>query len=179
MNVPWARTARYGAVSTAILLLVAIGVFASLNATRTRPAPIGNTLSSPEAAAEAVIDAMQDGDLDRLRSLALTEDEFRAHIWPHLPASRPERNVPFDFAWSLLQQTSEGHLRQTAAHLREAPVLKRVRFGGPMSVYGELVVHRDTELVVLGSTGDEKVIRLFGSMVEQGGRWKVFSYVVD
>jgi len=40
-------------------------------------------------------EAMHAGDLERLRSLVLTRDEFWAHVWPYLPASRPERNVPF------------------------------------------------------------------------------------
>jgi hypothetical protein len=40
-------------------------------------------------------------------------------------------------------------------------------------------VHRDAELVVAGRDGDERIVRVFGALVEQEGRWKVFSYVAD
>jgi len=40
-------------------------------------------------------------------------------------------------------------------------------------------VRRRTQLVVGSSDGRESVVQLFGSMIEQNGRYKVFSYVVD
>ena len=173
------RDARRVGVSLVVLLTSAVALFASLNAARTGPAPLANALSSPEALAEAVIDAMHARDLERLRSLALTEGEFRAHVWPYLPASRPERNVPFDFVWNVLHQNSEGYLRQTIGGLEDLPELRRVEFAGETSVYGDVTVHRETELVIGAANTDERRIRLLGSMIEQDGTWKVFSYVVD
>jgi hypothetical protein len=143
------------------------------------PAPLANTEGSPEALARRVIDAMQAGDLGRLRALALTEQEFRVHVWPSLPAARPERNVPFDFVWERIEQNSEGHLRQTVAAIGGGPLtLRRVRFAGPTSRYGDVAVRRSTELVLAAPDGTERMVRLFGSTVEQDGRYKVFSYVV-
>jgi hypothetical protein len=153
---------------------------ATLSAVWTRPVPLQNTFPSPEAAAVAVIEAMRAGDVDRIRALALTEEEFRVHVWPYLPAARPERNVPFEFVWDLLQQNSEGHLRQTVHRLQDASVdVRAVRFAGETSRYGDVTVSREAELLVAGLDGTERVIRLFGSMVEQDGGYKVFSYVVD
>ena len=144
------------------------------------PPPLTNTEGSPEALARRVIDAMQAGDVGRLRALALTEQEFRAHVWPELPAARPERNVPFDFVWQRLAQTSEGHLRQTLGAVGGAPLTpRRVRFAGERSQYRDVVVRRRTEIVLAGSDDSEHVVRLFGSTIEQDGRYKVFSYVVD
>jgi hypothetical protein len=54
-----------------------------------------------------------------------------------------------------------------------------VRVAGNTSQYGDVVVSRMTELVVASGDGAERVVRLFGSMVQQDGRYKVFSYVVD
>jgi len=161
-------------------LLASAALFASLDAWRARPAPLAGTAASPEALAAAVVAAMRAGDVDGLHALALTEEEFRAHVWPELPAARPERNVPFDFVWERLQQNSEGHLRQTLTRLGEGPLdVRRVQFGAETSDYGDVVVRRKTQLVVRSSDGGESVIQLFGSMIEQGGRYKVFSYVVD
>jgi len=173
------RGARWVGVSLALVLVAAIGLFASLNAARTRPDPLANTVASPEALATEVIEAMHAGDLARLRALALTRDEFRDHVWPQLPASRPEVNMPVDFAWNLLQQKSEGFLRQTVASLEDVPEVRRVEFAGETTDYGDVTVHRESELVVAIHNGEEQRIRLLGSMIEQDGKWKVFSYVVD
>jgi hypothetical protein len=40
-------------------------------------------------------------------------------------------------------------------------------------------VHRDAELVVRDADGATRAVRLFGSLIEQDGAWKVFSYVAD
>jgi hypothetical protein len=175
-----ARLRATRSIALVVLVVASVAVFASVHASRARPAPLQHTLSSPEAVAAAVIEAVERGDLDRLRALALTEEEFRAHVWPDLPASRPERNVPFDFVWDTLHQNSEAHLRQTVARAGGAPVeLRGVRFAGETSTYGEVTVRRDTTLVVAGLDGTERLVRLFGSTIERDGAWKVFSYVVD
>jgi len=64
------------------------------------------------------------------------------------------------------------------ASMAVAPELRRVHLAGEPSTYGDDTVHRGIELVVATGQGEER-IRLLGSMIEQGGRWKVFSYVVD
>jgi hypothetical protein len=169
---------RYGLAAVASFVLVVV-LFASVNAFRSRPAPLSNTLPSPEAVAEAVVAAMQAGDVEGLRELALTEDEFRAHVWPELPISRPEVNAPFEFVWGSLHEKSERFLGRTVEALRGRSMdVKAVAFTGEASEYGDVEVHRSTELVIAGDAGDQRV-RLFGSMIEQNGAWKVFSYVVE
>jgi hypothetical protein len=81
-----------------------------------------------------------------------------------------------------LEQNSLGHVRETAEALADLPndlYLRDVRFSGETSVYGAVRVHRRTELVMVGNDGSERIVRLFGSTIEQDGRFKVFSYVVD
>lgn len=169
---------HYGLAALAAFVTV-VALFASVNAFRSGPAPLTNTLSSPEAVAAAVVEAMRAGDLDRLHALALTEEEFRAHVWPDLPISRPEVNAPFEVVWGRLHQSSELFLRQTAGALHGRSIdVKAVTFDGETSTYGDVQVHRETELLIAGEEGDRRV-RLFGSMIEQNGGWKVFSYVVE
>jgi hypothetical protein len=143
------------------------------------PSPLANTFESKEAVASAVLRAFQTGDVAALRSLALNENEFRNLVWPELPASRKERNLPFDYVWNDLAGKSEAHLRQRANDLRDHGYsFVSIAFKGNTDEYDNFRVFRDSELVLRGQQGEERK-RIFGSVIEQNGRFKVFSYVVD
>jgi hypothetical protein len=175
-----ARQARTAGISLLLVLVAAVALFATLNARKAAPQPLAGTVDSPEVLGRAVLDAFRAGDRARLQSLALTEEEFRDHVWPELPLSRPEVNMPFDLAWGQLAQRSALYLQQTAADFEaRGDTLVRVEFAGEATRYDGVTVHRDTELVVTTAAGDERSLRLFGSTIEQDGRYKVFSYVVD
>ena len=148
--------------------------------TRSAVAPLGNTFDSPEALAQAVLQALSNGDIEGLRALALSEAEFRDHVWPELPASRPERNVPFEYAWGQMKQRSEGHLQQTFARYTRRPLrLARTRFTGETTGHATFSVLRESEIVATDDTGRDLVLRLYGSAMVKDGRYKLFSYVVD
>ncbi|HXG89920.1 MAG TPA: hypothetical protein VNJ02_16455, partial [Vicinamibacterales bacterium] len=116
----------------------------------------------------------------RLRALALDEAEFRDHIWPQLPAARPERNLPLSYVWGDLHQKSDNRLRLTLAeHRGKRYELQRVRFDGETTAYAGFNVHRQAVFVVHDSSGAEQDLRVAGSLVEMDGVWKVFSFVVD
>jgi hypothetical protein len=138
------------------------------------------TAESPEALAIQVIEAYRAGNRQALDALALTREEFRAHVWPELPISRPEVNLPFDVAWGQLAQKSALYQGQLSRGLEGHDwTLVRVAFAGEATEYDGVTVHRDTELLVRNGAGEERTIRLFGSTIEQDGRYKVFSFVVD
>ena len=166
-----------------ISLLVVLGGLAvlltTLQARRVAP-PLADTYGSAEALAEEVLRAVGVGDVTALRRAALTADEFRTHVWPSLPVAGSERNVPFDFVWRRLRQNSDGYLRQTVARYQGHDLtLVGVEFAGDTSDYGPVQVHRETWLRVRDAEGTESTVRLFGSTIEQDGRYKVFSFVVD
>jgi hypothetical protein len=140
--------------------------------------PLTDTRDSPAAVAQAVIEAVTAGNSAALASLALSEQEFREHIWPELPSARPERNLPFSYVWGDLHQKSGASLAATLARYRgQRLTLVDVRFGDA-TTYDGYTVHRDSVFVVRTPDGTTDDVRLCGSMVEQSGRWKVFSYVV-
>lgn len=140
--------------------------------------PLAATHDSPREAAQAVLDALAASDLETLQALALSEPEFRDHVWPGLPAARPERNLPFSYVWGDLRQKSALRLVRTLeAHRGRRYALQDVRFSGETR-YPGYTVHRDTVFVVQTLDGPDE-LRLIGSMIEQDGRWKVFSYAVD
>lgn len=142
--------------------------------------PLHHTFPSPEALSEAVLTALADGDADTLASLALSELEFRTAVWPDLPSSRPERGVPFDYAWGDLHQKSDNALRRLLArHRGRRYELVRVAFEGGTTPYRTYRVHRETVLDLRDEDGEGLTMALFGSMLEREGEFKLFSYVVD
>ncbi len=163
-------------MSLRVILAAGLIVVAACAPTKT---PLADTRDSPSAVAQAVIDAVTAGDGAALSSLALSEQEFRDHIWPGLPAARPERNLPFAYVWGDLHQKSGTSLAATRARYRGQRLsLVAVRHGEATSYQG-YTVHRDSVFVVRSSDGTTQDVRLCGSMVEQSGRWKVFSYVTS
>ena len=167
------RSVRLQPDLRALLLLLAV-----LAPSCNRTPPLATTHESPEALASAVLDAVADGDRERLEALALDESEFRDHVWPSLPAAREERNLPFSYVWGDLRQKSSQSLDATlAGHGGQRYELEQVDFEG-VTDYGPYRVHRRASFVVRGGTVTSP-LRLCGSMIEKDGRWKVFSYVVD
>ena len=143
-------------------------------------APLSNTFESPDALAQAVLAALAQQDLPRLRSLALSESEFRDHVWPELDTSRPERNVPLDYAWGQMKQRSDDHLEGTFGRYAGTPLtFLRTRYAGDTTKYATFSVMRDSEIIAADETGRELVLRLYGSAMLKDGRYKVFSFVVD
>jgi hypothetical protein len=142
--------------------------------------PLAGGAPSAVVLARAVAAALERADLPALRALSLNEQEFRDHVWPDLPASRPERNLPFSYVWGDLRQKSEASLSQTllatsGRHL-EVLAVKQLR---PATQYRSYVVHRQTQLTVKNNAGHVQDVRLFGSILEKDGQFKVFSYVTD
>jgi hypothetical protein len=144
-----------------------------------RVPPLTNTRDSSEALAGDVLDAFAGRDRAALDRLVLSEQEFRDHVWPDLPAARPERNLPFSYVWGDLHQKSDLYLART---LREIGgrryTLRHVTFAGKTE-YGSYRVHRKATLHVRDAAGVESELRVCGSIIEKSGAWKVFSYVVD
>lgn len=142
--------------------------------------PLSNTFDTPEALAQAVLARLATRDLTGLRSLALSEQEFKEHVWPELDTSRPERNVPFDYAWGQLKQRSDGALDGTVSRYAGKPLrFLRTSYRGETTQYASFVVMRESEIVAADEAGRELVLLLYGSAMLKDGRYKVFSYVVD
>jgi len=144
-----------------------------------RVPPLSHTHPSPSLLASAVLDALASRNRQGLEALALNETEFRDHVWPRLPASRPERNLPFSYVWGELRQKSAQAL--TSVLSREGGKryeLIDVRFAAD-SDYGTYRVRRGATFQVRDASGMQFDVRVCGSMLEQDGAWKVFSYVVD
>lgn len=182
--VPAAVTVLLDRVSGAVLMLIAAVVMTAACSAPAEPtrsaAPLSNTFDSPEALAQAVLDGLAARDLARLRSLALSEAEFRDHVWPELPTSRPERNVPFEYAWGQMKQRSDGSLQETFNRYSGKQLkFMRAGFTGETTTHQSFAVRRESEVIAADETGRELVLRLYGSVLIKDGKAKLFSYVVD
>jgi len=141
--------------------------------------PLEHTYPSAESLAEAMLDALHRRDATTLEQLAINEREFRDHVWPALPAARPERNLPFSYVWGDLHQKSRAALSEVLTeHGGRRYQFLDLEFEAETD-YRTYRVHRETRVNVREASGPPVTLRLCGSMLEQDGRWKVFSYVVD
>jgi hypothetical protein len=175
----------YGVPRIFFILVVALGVVvagtALLSACRGRTPVLEQTFDSPEAVARAVVKGLDAGDINALQRLAVTEHEFRKMVWPKLPAARPGRNLSWDYVWKDLHGKS---IMQLRGRVNEWPrgsdgAVLKVEFTGETTDYETFLVRRKSVVVVRTADGVESRHRLFGSMIEEAGRYKVFSYVVD
>jgi len=156
-----------------------LGVWILAVAACTQVPPLADTHPDAEALAEAVLEALARNDRGALEGMALSEREFRDHVWPALPAARPERNLPFSYVWGDLRQKSTGALGETLArHGGRRYELVRVDFNGQTDYQGYRV-HREATFRVRDAAGQEQTLRVCGSFFEKDDAWKVFSFVVD
>ena len=164
----------------AVRLLTAVLLPTCLFACGRSPSALSNSHGSSESLARAVLSALEKRDVNALNTLALNEQEFRDHVWSELPAARPERNLPISFVWGDLHQKSDTNLRQTIAKYGgNSYELVSIRFVRGSTDYRSYRVHRESEVTVTDREGRKQDLRLFGSVLEKDGRFKVFSYVVD
>jgi hypothetical protein len=170
------------AVRLLIVAAIALAMAACSNPSEPSRAavPLAQTFETPDALARAVLDALARRDVATLRTLALSEREFRDHVWPELPVSRPERNVPFEYAWGQMKQRSDGSLAGTVSRYGGRPLrFVSARFTGDTTAYQTFSVMRDSEIVAADEQGRELVLRLYGSALVKDGRYKLYSFVVD
>ena len=170
-------------VAAALALVAALtsaGAVSSGCGTLATGPTLSSTLESPDALARAVVGALTTRDLARLQALAVTEKEFRTLVWPYLPASQPILGLPVDYAWRDHATKSAADLRTTLErHGGRALHVVEVASLGETTEYGPFRIRRDTVVTVRDEAGETARLRLFGSVIEQAGRVKVFSYIVD
>lgn len=176
MKSPRSGARRLRIVMVAVLLSVAEGG----RAWDGGPPVLAPAFGSPEAVTRAALQALAARDVEGLGRLALDETEFRRLVWPRLPSSRPERNLDVAYAWGDLHQKSTGYLRSVvAARGGDRLELVDVRFDGETTDFGTFRVHRRARVRVRAPRGQLLDGRFFGSIIEAGGRFKIFSFVVD
>lgn len=161
-----------------LLLMVLVAGVAGCSAPPASLA-LSPSYESKDAAVTAFLQALAARDVDTLAQQVVNQQEFLKHIWPALPASRPDVGMPADRAWADQAQRNQGFLAQLLAeHGGQRYALVVASFDGSPTTYGAFRIHPKSRLDIRDASGVRE-IRLFGSMIESGGRWKVYSFVVD
>lgn len=143
------------------------------------PRTLDHAHSSPEALARHFLKAVAAKDLTELRQMRITKDEFCRLVWPELPSSRIQ-NLSCDFAWDQATLRSEGGLYDLLpSHGGKRYELVSLSFAKGIDSYAGYKVLKEPRVVVKDESGRQQEVRLFGSMLEMNGQFKLFSFVTD
>ena len=139
---------------------------------------LGNACGSLEDLGNQVLEAVYNNDVDRLKSLAITEEEYKNYIWPQSPISKiKEWQDNYDFVRKQQFSRSNHSLRQMLARYGGRKyTLVRVRFDDETTEHTIYRAHRDAQLIVKKPDGEEVELNLFGSIVEMDGHFKIMSF---
>ena len=160
------------------LVLLAIAALAGCGTSASSVRILSNADPTPEALAARFLDALSRDDLEAIKAMRLTEQEFCAYVFPELPSSKLP-NVHCDFVWSQATLNSmAGMTRMQKAHKAKRYELVSVRFAA-VETYDSYRVHKEPVVTVRDESGATTEARLFGSMLELDGQYKLFSFVVD
>lgn len=134
--------------------------------------------SSDRELGEKVLDALRRKDAKALDDLRVTETEYKAYLFPEFPAAAPNRTIPVDFHW--------GYLNVRSLHGIEDAIQK---YGGRSFELLDVIPTRGidpyktfrllgkVELDVRDLKTDEILrIKVFGSVVELDGQYKILSF---
>jgi hypothetical protein len=126
------------------------------------------------------LDAVAANDIDAARTLAVTREEFDRYIYTELPASDPARNLSAGFLWESTALRSEAGLRSAMSGVGGRSFeLEGLRYTSGIDDYPTWRLHRGAQLTLRDAGGARYVVRLFGSVLELDGQFKIYSYNTD
>jgi hypothetical protein len=141
--------------------------------------PLQYAQPSAEVLAGKVLEALAQRDDQGLKDLVITKEEFCRYVWPELPSSKTP-NLTCDWVWNAFEPGDIAGRRQIMArHGGKQCSLIRLRSARGITEYKSFRVHEDVRVTVRDSAGKEEELKLFGSILEYGGQFKLFSYIVD
>jgi hypothetical protein len=142
------------------------------------PRALAGAESSPEALARLFLDDLARDDVEAMKRLRVSKEEFCAYVFPELPASRTPI-VTCDWVWdqaTLKCMAEMAHVLK--GHRGRRYELVSLRFAATEQ-YASYRVLKSPVVTVRDETGATAEVRLFGSMLELDGQYKLFSFVVD
>lgn len=134
--------------------------------------------ASIDALAAAYVGAVTDGDTAAMHALRVTEREYVDLVWVELPDNMPEYGWTGDFAWKNLDQRSRRDAWRIAVdHGGPTHDLRGVRCQGGVEDHLSFRLHRDCWLVIRDPLSGDREVKMFGSIVEMDGWFKVLGIV--
>jgi hypothetical protein len=166
------RTA--GAALRHLLCFIAMSFFLAAG----MPPPLKNGAPSMNDLGRQVLTALDRKDFKTLDALRINEQEYRSCIWPELPISKIEQwKKRYDFVWREVDTKCTYGLRALIEKYGgQKFTFVSIRFARGTSRYSACTIHQDARIIVKDSSGAEKELKLFGSVVESGGYFKIMSF---
>ncbi len=132
-----------------------------------------NSLDSPDQLGLAVVDALNQKNIEKLNELRVQRKEYLSWIYPAFPKS----NFPPDFAWSNLNKKCNVGMRRWIDRYGGLNLnFVNIRFDKPTESYKGFQLVRGTVLTLKSSEGQELNLKILGSVVLKGNRYKLLSY---
>ena len=135
---------------------------------------------SPQALGRLLLERLREGDLSEVAQLGLSKEEWVRHVWPVSAANKPGSNFTPDFVWGLDAARSRRDLSGTVKRYgRKEWELIRVRFRKGPREFDGFRLHRDARVEVGLPDGAKRELKLFSSVFERNGEFKIFSFKTD
>jgi hypothetical protein len=168
------RTA--GAALRHLLCIIAMSFFFAAG---TQP-PLQNSAPSLNDLGRQVLEALYKKDFKALDALRINEQEYRSFIWPELSISKIEQwKKRYDFVWREVDtKCTYGLHTLIQKYGGQKFTLVSMKFAKGTTRYSACTIHQDARITVKDSTGRELELKMFGSVVECAGRFKIMSYNV-
>jgi hypothetical protein len=134
--------------------------------------------ASPEELGRKALAAIALKDAAALAALRVTEAEYRDILFPKFPeAQRPENTLKVEFHWFLLDSKSKAGIRDAINNYGgKTLTLEGIVVTDGVVDHGTYKIHRKVLLRCRMPNGGTEDLRIFGSIVEMDGQFKVLSY---
>jgi hypothetical protein len=146
--------------------------------------PIADSLSggapSRDSLVARFVDAVARQDTAAIRAMVLDRAEYGWIYFPSLQRMNPGTNMQPEVMWMLHAQESEKGITRVMRRLGGG----QARFGAyaceaAPQVEGPNRYWHACTVEVSAQDGEKATLKLFGSLIERGGRWKIVSYTND
>jgi len=139
---------------------------------------LATTFASMEEMVEACLAALEAEDLQALEQMSISREEFRDVVWPGLEISRSE-SLPWEFVWSQHELRHRRGLERALALFGGRDLeYAGVEFEG-VDEHGTYRLHRSSVVEIVGPDGATRRVRIFASVIEAEGRFKIYSFITD
>jgi hypothetical protein len=141
----------------------------------TTPTALSHAVSTRKELIAAFVRAVEVNDTATLRRLTLSREEFAYFYYPSTPTSMPPYGLGPDVMWYLISENSNKGLGVVLEKLGGKRIPIQRHSCDPAKAEGENRIYFPCRFVLQGPSGDEATARLFGPIVERGGRFKLLS----
>ena len=141
---------------------------------------LGGGADSRDGLVARFADAVARQDTAAVRAMVLDRAEYAWIYFPSLRRMNPATNLQPEVMWMLHAQESEKGITRVLRRLGGG----QARFGGHAceaapQVEGASRYWHACTVETIAQDGEKAALKLFGSLIERGGRWKIVSYAND